>query len=105
MERDSRREGLLSDDFRHQIEHLNQFLPEEHAIQYISFDMARCKKKRGDEVMTKLTEIAAQAVKRTGIYYSGSPTTGLTTNTQLCSVCFLLSRKSALKCVFCKVTI
>ena len=75
VERDSRREGLLSDDFRHQIEHLNQFLPEEHAIQYISFDMARCKKKRGDEVMTKLTEIAAQAVKRTGIYYSGSPTT------------------------------
>ena len=44
-ERDSRREGLLSDEFRRQIEHLNQFLPEEHAIQYVSFDMARCKKK------------------------------------------------------------
>ena len=80
---------MLSDDFRHQIEHLNQFLPEEHAIHYISFDMARCKKKRGDEVMTKLTEIAAQAVKRTGIYYSGSPTTGLATNHFL--FCFVIN--------------
>jgi len=76
IERDSRREGLLSDEFRHQIEYLNQFLPEEHAIQYISFDMAKCKKKRGDEVMTKLTEIATYAVKRTGIFYSGLTQTG-----------------------------
>ena len=26
-------------------EYLNQFLPEEHAIEYISFDMAKCKKR------------------------------------------------------------
>ena len=27
------------------VEYLNQFLPEEHAIEYISFDMAKCKKR------------------------------------------------------------
>ena len=30
-----------------------------------------CTFRRGDEVITKLTEIAAHAVKRTGIYFSG----------------------------------
>ena len=30
-----------------------------------------CSFRRGDEVITKLTEIAAHAVKRTGIYFSG----------------------------------
>ena len=45
VERDRRREGTLSEEFRKQIEYLNQFLPEEFAIQHIAFDMARCKKK------------------------------------------------------------
>ena len=73
IERDSRREGLLSDEFRRQIDYLNQFLPDKHTIQYISFDMARCKKRRGDEVMTKLTEIALHGVRKTGVFYSGKP--------------------------------
>ena len=71
IERDRRREGFLSDEFRCQIDYLNQFLPEEFSIRYISFDMARWKKKRGDEVMMKLAEIARHAVKKTGVFHRG----------------------------------
>ena len=35
---------ILSKSFL-KVEYLNQFLPEEHAIEYISFDMAKCKKR------------------------------------------------------------
>ena len=34
-------ECLLSEEFVAHIDYLNQFLPEEHRIQYIHFDMAR----------------------------------------------------------------
>lgn len=44
-ERDRRREGSLSDEYRQQIEYLNMFVPKAVAIQYISFDMAKVNKK------------------------------------------------------------
>ena len=34
-------ECLLSEEFVAHIDYLNQFLPDEHRIQYIHFDMAR----------------------------------------------------------------
>ena len=36
-------ECLLSEEFVTHIDYLNQFLPDEHRIQYIHFDMARYK--------------------------------------------------------------
>ena len=40
--------------------YLNQFLPEQHRIQYIHFDMARCNKAKEANVMDRLSNIAYQ---------------------------------------------
>jgi hypothetical protein len=37
-------ESMLSEEFNTAVKYLNQFLPPEHHIQYISFDMARMNK-------------------------------------------------------------
>ena len=39
-----RHESMLSEEFSTAVKYLNQFLPPEHHIQYISFDMARVNK-------------------------------------------------------------
>ena len=44
-ERRRKHESLLTEEYSRQIDYLNLFLPEEHRIQSIHFDMARCKKK------------------------------------------------------------
>lgn len=40
-----RHESILSEEFVDSINYLNQFLPPQHAIQYIGFDMARVTKR------------------------------------------------------------
>jgi hypothetical protein len=37
-------ESMLSEEFSTAVKYLNQFLPPNHHIQYISFDMARMNK-------------------------------------------------------------
>ncbi len=44
-ERKRKHESLLSDYLCEKIDYLNTFLYEQNYIQYIPFDMARCKKK------------------------------------------------------------
>jgi len=39
-----RHESMLSEEFSTAVKYLNQFLPPDHHIQYISFDMARVNK-------------------------------------------------------------
>jgi len=63
-------ESLLSEEFLNSINHLNQFLPDQHRIQYCHFDMARCNKKADSNVMVRLGEIALRAVRKVGIYHS-----------------------------------
>ncbi|PSN50035.1 hypothetical protein C0J52_03285 [Blattella germanica] len=66
-------ESILSEEFSLGIKYLNQFLPPEHQIQYISFDMARKNKGKEAKVMGKLARIAHNAVCRTGIFQSQAP--------------------------------
>ena len=63
-------ESLLSEEFVKQISYLNQFLPGKHKIQYIHFDMARCNKAKEAIVFGRLSNIAYQCVKQTGIFHS-----------------------------------
>ncbi|XP_028173128.1 polyphosphoinositide phosphatase [Ostrinia furnacalis] len=63
-------ESLLSDVISNAIKYLNQFLPPEHAVQYIHLDMARMNKGADAMVLDKLTAIAKNVVRRTGMFLS-----------------------------------
>ncbi|XP_043270839.1 polyphosphoinositide phosphatase isoform X2 [Venturia canescens] len=66
-------ESTLSDELNAAVKYLNQFLPPEHHIQYISFDMARVNKGKEANVMGRLANIANNAVMKTGIFQSQDP--------------------------------
>ncbi|XP_012535278.1 polyphosphoinositide phosphatase-like isoform X2 [Monomorium pharaonis] len=66
-------ESTLSEELSTAVKYLNQFLPPEHHIQYISFDMARMSKRKKVNVMARLANIAYNAVLKTGIYQSQNP--------------------------------
>ncbi|XP_055889530.1 polyphosphoinositide phosphatase-like [Biomphalaria glabrata] len=68
-----RHESILSEDFIKAIDYLNQFLPEEHGIQYIGFDMARVNKRKDADVMLRLNRIARYCMKQTGFFLSVQP--------------------------------
>ncbi|XP_025098137.1 polyphosphoinositide phosphatase-like isoform X3 [Pomacea canaliculata] len=64
-----RHESILSEEFVDAINYLNQFLPPQHAIQYIGFDMARVTKRKNADVMMRLARIARYCLKQTGIFF------------------------------------
>ncbi|KAL0101960.1 hypothetical protein PUN28_018490 [Cardiocondyla obscurior] len=66
-------ESTLSEELSMAVKYLNQFLPPEHHIQYISFDMARMSKRKKVNVMGRLANIAYNAVLKTGVYQSQNP--------------------------------
>ncbi|XP_031847551.1 polyphosphoinositide phosphatase FIG4 isoform X2 [Nomia melanderi] len=66
-------ESTLSEELCMAVNYLNQFLPPEHHIQYISFDMARMNKRKKVNVMARLANIAYNAVLKTGIFQSQKP--------------------------------
>ncbi|KAL6438359.1 hypothetical protein ACFW04_004485 [Cataglyphis niger] len=66
-------ESTLSEEISVAVKYLNQFLPPEHHIQYISFDMARMNKRKEVNVMGRLANIAYNAVLKTSIYQSQNP--------------------------------
>ncbi|XP_014261982.1 polyphosphoinositide phosphatase isoform X2 [Cimex lectularius] len=61
-------ESTLSEQFRSDILYLNQFLPPEHEIQYVPFDMARKNKGIKANVLGSLEKIAENAISKTGMY-------------------------------------
>ncbi|KAK2581293.1 hypothetical protein KPH14_008078 [Odynerus spinipes] len=66
-------ESTLSEELSTAVKYLNQFLPPEHHIQYISFDMARMNKRKEVNVMGRLANIAHNAVLKTGVFQSHNP--------------------------------
>ncbi|XP_029042944.2 polyphosphoinositide phosphatase isoform X1 [Osmia bicornis bicornis] len=66
-------ESTLSEELSMAVKYLNQFLPPEHHIQYISFDMARMNKRKKVNVMARLGNIAYNAVLKTSIFQSQNP--------------------------------
>lgn len=63
-------ESTLSEEMNVAVKYLNQFLPPEHNIQYISFDMARKNKGKEAKVMGRLADIANNAILKTKIFHS-----------------------------------
>ncbi|XP_073708961.1 polyphosphoinositide phosphatase-like [Garra rufa] len=61
-------EKILSEEFYPAITNLNQFLPPEHSIEYIAWDMARYTKSKLCNVLDRLSMIAENVVKRTGFF-------------------------------------
>lgn len=63
-------ESLLHPMLHETIEYLNQFIPPQHMIRHIGFDMARCNKSKDANVMLRLGKIGFNIVRVTGIYQS-----------------------------------
>ncbi|XP_013912441.1 PREDICTED: polyphosphoinositide phosphatase [Thamnophis sirtalis] len=68
-EREKRKhERILSDELVAAVTYLNQFLPPEHAIVYIPWDMAKYTKSKLCNVLDRLNVIAENVVKKTGFF-------------------------------------
>lgn len=60
-------ESILTAAVKQSVHYLNQFLPPQHRIKYVHFDMAR-KSRRGGNVMASLASIAENVVQQTGLF-------------------------------------
>ncbi|KAH0622211.1 hypothetical protein JD844_024319 [Phrynosoma platyrhinos] len=68
-EREKRKhERILSEELVAAVTYLNQFLPPEHAIVYIPWDMAKYTKSKLCNVLDRLNVIAENVVKKTGFF-------------------------------------
>ncbi|RMC13127.1 hypothetical protein DUI87_10658 [Hirundo rustica rustica] len=68
-EREKRKhERILSEELVSAVTYLNQFLPPEHAIIYIPWDMAKYTKSKLCNVLDRLNVIAESVVKKTGFF-------------------------------------
>ncbi|XP_061479575.1 polyphosphoinositide phosphatase isoform X2 [Rhineura floridana] len=68
-EREKRKhERILSEELVAAVTYLNQFLPPEHAIVYIPWDMAKYTKSKLCNVLDRLNVIADNVVKKTGFF-------------------------------------
>ncbi|KAM4633688.1 polyphosphoinositide phosphatase isoform 1-T1 [Polymixia lowei] len=65
-------EKILSEELYPAVINLNQFLPPEHCIDYIAWDMARYTKSKLCNVLDRLSTIAENVVKRTGFFINRS---------------------------------
>ncbi|XP_035613612.1 polyphosphoinositide phosphatase [Oncorhynchus keta] len=65
-------EKILSEELLPAVINLNQFLPPEHCIDYIAWDMARYTKSKLYNVLDRLSMIAENVVKRTGFFINRS---------------------------------
>ncbi|XP_055611933.1 polyphosphoinositide phosphatase-like [Uranotaenia lowii] len=63
-----RHESVLSDEMLSGVEYLNQFLPPQHYIKYIDFDMARKSRGKGS-VMESLAKYAESVIQQTGMFF------------------------------------
>ncbi|XP_077443761.1 polyphosphoinositide phosphatase [Stigmatopora argus] len=61
-------EKILSEALYPAVLNLNQFLPPQHGIEYIAWDMARYTKSKLCNVLDRLSMIAENVVKRTGFF-------------------------------------
>ncbi|XP_074601767.1 polyphosphoinositide phosphatase FIG4 [Brevipalpus obovatus] len=61
-------ESILTQKVKEAISYLNQFLPKEHHILYVGFDMARMSQLKDVNVMENLTDIGYRMLKLTGLF-------------------------------------
>ncbi|SCV68789.1 BQ2448_910 [Microbotryum intermedium] len=65
------RESKLLPEFKQCIDYLNQFLPEEHKIEYIAWDLAAANKRRDKDVIGVLEDIAEESLAKTKFFHTG----------------------------------
>ncbi|CAL1282798.1 unnamed protein product [Larinioides sclopetarius] len=65
-----RHESILSEEFSGAIGYLNQFLPPQHQIINIGFDMAHTNKMKEANVMPRLAQIAYCVLNKTGFFHT-----------------------------------
>ncbi|KAM0793180.1 hypothetical protein ACM66B_000653 [Microbotryomycetes sp. NB124-2] len=65
------RESKLLPEFKQCIDYLNQFLSDEHRINYIAWDIAAANKQRDKDVIGILEDIAEESLERTNFFHSG----------------------------------
>lgn len=63
-------ESILSGMLEHSVDYLNQFLPQQHIIRLIAFDMARSSRSTSENVMQRLGKIGFNILRVTGIFQS-----------------------------------
>lgn len=63
-------ESILNEMLNKSVSYLNQFLPQQHIIRLMAFDMARCNKSKNENVMQRLGKIGFNIVRVTGIFQS-----------------------------------
>lgn len=63
-------ESILSEMLKNSVDYLNQFLPQQHVIRLIAFDMARSSRSTNENVMQRLGKIGFNIVRVTGIFQS-----------------------------------
>uniref|UniRef100_S4RN11 FIG4 phosphoinositide 5-phosphatase n=1 Tax=Petromyzon marinus TaxID=7757 RepID=S4RN11_PETMA len=63
-----RHESLLSEELLAAVGYLNLFLPPEHHIHYIAWDMAKYSKRKHVNVLDKLSDIAEGVLRKTGFF-------------------------------------
>lgn len=63
-------ESILNNMLNASVSYLNQFLPPQHIIRLMAFDMARSNKSRSKDVMQRLEKIGFNIVRVTGIFQS-----------------------------------
>lgn len=61
-------ESILTEEMLAAVKYLNKFLPPQHRLEYIHFDMAR-KSRGGGNVMESLAVIAEDVIQKTGLFF------------------------------------
>lgn len=61
-------ESILTEEMLRSVNYLNQFLPPQHKIKYIHFDMAR-RSRGGGNVMASLANISEKIIQDTGLFF------------------------------------
>ncbi|XP_060645112.1 polyphosphoinositide phosphatase [Drosophila nasuta] len=62
-------ESIISKELENSIKYLNQFLPPQHRMKHIHFDMARQSRLSGGNVMEHLAVIAESIIQMTNMFY------------------------------------
>ena len=70
----TKREGVLLEEFANCIGYLNQFLPPQHKMRYIAYDMARASKTNGEDVVGMLETIGNRVLEECDFFHSGTRT-------------------------------
>lgn len=65
------RETKLLDAFNNCVEYLNQFLPKEKKLDYVSWDMSRAAKSRTQDVIKWLEKYSEETLTKTGFFHNG----------------------------------